>query len=287
MDHVSALAMSTALQIAKAGQLPLDELLVGLPFDAQSIRRMKRVRWDDYAIFRERMESACGGPRNLESLSARFVRGALPAELQAFLRAFVSPKRLFQFQLGIAAALFPNVDFEHVTLRDGRIRISARLHPYARPCAAFFRASVGGVRGTPTHIGLPMADVELDELTGRSLICRVRPPAPRTLLARARRASSRGFEKAAFRLVGHLSAQARATARARGGRADDMQRRFQLTSRQTDVLARIAQGLTNKEIADALDCAENTVEYHVTQLLRKTGVHSRSRLIATFWGSPQ
>jgi DNA-binding NarL/FixJ family response regulator len=43
------------------------------------------------------------------------------------------------------------------------------------------------------------------------------------------------------------------------------------------------QGLSNKEIAQRLDCAENTVELHVTQLLRKAGASSRTKVVAQFW----
>ena len=56
--------------------------------------------------------------------------------------------------------------------------------------------------------------------------------------------------------------------------------RWQLTARQTEVLGLVTQGLTNKEVADALRCAEVTVEKHVTALLRRLGVASRTALAA-------
>lgn len=61
--------------------------------------------------------------------------------------------------------------------------------------------------------------------------------------------------------------------------------RWKLTPRQSEVLRSVAQGLSNKETAARLDCAENTIELHVTQLLRKAEAGSRAQLIARFWSA--
>ena len=50
-----------------------------------------------------------------------------------------------------------------------------------------------------------------------------------------------------------------------------------LTERELDVLQLVAQGLTNREIAQALDIAARTVEFHVSNVLEKSGVGSRWR----------
>jgi DNA-binding NarL/FixJ family response regulator len=60
---------------------------------------------------------------------------------------------------------------------------------------------------------------------------------------------------------------------------------WKLTPRQAEVLSLIVAGRTNKEIAQALACADNTIELHVTRLLRKTGTASRTQLIAVFWSA--
>jgi non-specific serine/threonine protein kinase len=39
----------------------------------------------------------------------------------------------------------------------------------------------------------------------------------------------------------------------------------------------VAQGLTNREIAETLVLSERTVEAHVTQVLTKLGVRSRAQ----------
>lgn len=56
-----------------------------------------------------------------------------------------------------------------------------------------------------------------------------------------------------------------------------------LTPRESAVLALVVQGLTNQAIARQLDCAERTVELHVTRLLEKSLSENRATLIARFW----
>ncbi|HEX8706582.1 MAG TPA: LuxR C-terminal-related transcriptional regulator [Myxococcaceae bacterium] len=59
--------------------------------------------------------------------------------------------------------------------------------------------------------------------------------------------------------------------------------RWGLTARECDVLENIIQGASNKAIAARLGCAERTVEVHVTHVLSKSQVESRSALIAKFF----
>ena len=50
-----------------------------------------------------------------------------------------------------------------------------------------------------------------------------------------------------------------------------------LTERETDVLRLLAQGKANKEIARALTIGEQTVKTHVSNILGKLGVQSRTQ----------
>ena len=49
-----------------------------------------------------------------------------------------------------------------------------------------------------------------------------------------------------------------------------------LTPRQVDVLQLLAQGKSNKEVADKLKLTENTVRTHVAAILKRLGVKNRT-----------
>jgi DNA-binding NarL/FixJ family response regulator len=54
---------------------------------------------------------------------------------------------------------------------------------------------------------------------------------------------------------------------------------FELSKREKDVLELVAKGLSNKEVATKLQLAENTVKTHVSSILTKLGVQSRTQAI--------
>jgi DNA-binding CsgD family transcriptional regulator len=68
-------------------------------------------------------------------------------------------------------------------------------------------------------------------------------------------------------------------------RVDRMAQRWGLTARQREVLAGLARGHSNRALAQALGCAEKTVEVHVSAVLEKSGVGSRTALLAHLWNS--
>ena len=63
----------------------------------------------------------------------------------------------------------------------------------------------------------------------------------------------------------------------RGPRASTRANDLGLTERQHDVLALVAEGLTNAEIAARLYLSERTVEHHVSAVLAKLGANSREQ----------
>jgi len=59
-----------------------------------------------------------------------------------------------------------------------------------------------------------------------------------------------------------------------------------LTTREREVHERLIRGDCNKEIAHQLECTPRTVAFHVSNILRKTGKPSRTRLIAASLPEP-
>ena len=61
--------------------------------------------------------------------------------------------------------------------------------------------------------------------------------------------------------------------------ADDEEASGKLTERQVEVIDLLAQGLTNKEIANRLDIAGNTVRVHVAAILRSLNARTRTEAV--------
>ena len=57
-----------------------------------------------------------------------------------------------------------------------------------------------------------------------------------------------------------------------------------LTKRELEVLAAMAQGKTNAEIADGLVIAESTVKSHVEHILRKLSAVNRTEAVCRYCG---
>ena len=66
----------------------------------------------------------------------------------------------------------------------------------------------------------------------------------------------------------------------RGPRASTLQNRSKLTSREVEILTLVAEGLGNAEIAARLFLSKKTVDHHVSAILRKLGVKTRTQAAA-------
>jgi NarL family two-component system response regulator LiaR len=55
---------------------------------------------------------------------------------------------------------------------------------------------------------------------------------------------------------------------------------FEMTDRELEILALIADGLNNREIADQLFVSRSTIKTHVSNILTKLGVSSRTEAVA-------
>ncbi len=99
-------------------------------------------------------------------------------------------------------------------------------------------------------------------------------------LVPALQAALRGDNVIAKELVGSLARLVQSPPRAggRGGEAaasPSSPPLAELTPREYEILQHLAEGLSNKMIARALDITDGTVKLHVKSILRKLGVHSR------------
>jgi two-component system response regulator NreC len=52
-----------------------------------------------------------------------------------------------------------------------------------------------------------------------------------------------------------------------------------LTAREKEVLQLLAEGKTNKEVAQLLDVSPYTVESHRTNLMQKLGIHNTAEIV--------
>ncbi len=67
------------------------------------------------------------------------------------------------------------------------------------------------------------------------------------------------------------------------------QRRMQykFTRRETDMVRRVLDGLSNTEIAEDCGISEQTVKDHLSNIYVKCGVHNRFELVCTLMNSPE
>jgi DNA-binding CsgD family transcriptional regulator len=62
---------------------------------------------------------------------------------------------------------------------------------------------------------------------------------------------------------------------------------YKLTRRETDIVRRVLDGLSNNEIAEDCEISEQTVKDHLSNIYNKCDVHSRFELICTLMNTPE
>lgn len=280
--------------ILRRSGLPTDGLYDGLAFDEAALRRAKRVDWVDYCCLSERAEALAGGSARWDRAITESYHRVVP-ELSAVASALVSPKALLRMVTELLDPIaFPAVEWSYRDLGQDRVSVSMRARPGARACRTFFSGSVAALEGLPGHLGLPNARILTADVSAEHGLIEAELPPSRTVLSRTGKRSRAVYERFMASFVLGYTEDGTPLGATLGnsmpgddvdGRLAAAAQRWALTARQGDVLALLVRGQANKEIARALECAENTVELHVTQLLKRSGSPSRTHLIAAFWST--
>jgi DNA-binding NarL/FixJ family response regulator len=161
--------------------------------------------------------------------------------------------------------------------------------------------------GTNTEFDLILLDLNLPDVNGLDGLVRLRTAAPKTtilivssmadnrMICHALKAGANGFvpkhsQRAVFRKAfdtvregqsfvpdGYIDPHGHDNTR--DAPEDALSRLALLTNQQARILSLICEGKLNKQIAFDLSIAETTVKAHVTAIMRKLGVHSRTQAV--------
>ena len=92
---------------------------------------------------------------------------------------------------------------------------------------------------------------------------------------------ARGETRLTPRIAATLAVRLAALAAAR--RADERAKNVKLTPRELEILALVAEGLTNKEIASQLHVEEQTVKNHIHNILERLSLRRRHQAVQYAW----
>jgi DNA-binding NarL/FixJ family response regulator len=186
---------------------------------------------------------------------------------------------------------------DHPMVRDALRTALAQAFPGTQVSVAGSLSEVEGVLDRQPDIDALLLDLDMpgmDGLTGLALLRSTHPTVPIIIVSAARDASvaRRTYDLGASAYVDKSASleEIAATVRAvlegeiiappEAAAADSFaQRAAQLTPQQWRVLALMVQGDQNKQIAYKLGVGEATVKAHVTVILRKLGVRSRTQAV--------
>ncbi|CAM4308701.1 helix-turn-helix transcriptional regulator [Myxococcus xanthus] len=288
MNHVPISIIKAGLHVSERHGIPRATLL-GRPSveERELTGPLRRISWDSFCEFNDRIEHAWSSLGGVEQF-ALAVNEQVP-EILAVARRVLSPLQLLRLVISVGSWAHPRITVRSKLLGPERLQLELSLPEDWRDSPAFFRISGASLANTPRLIGLPRAQVEM-ELVPHRAVYRFQLPPSRTAFSLGSEVASHAHLLMLER-ISHLQAEVSVLLRTpRGGSSTGARRRFlawrgALTARQTEVLELVAQGISNREIANRLRCAERTVEVHITDILKKSGNQSRAQLIAAFWGA--
>jgi len=203
------------------------------------------------------------GGQQLEPRSYAHLAGLLPRALE----------RSVRFDVGAAVIARPGTD-PVVDVHAATSECSDQTLELVRQRAlALFKLIAGGVRSEQEFLGqagqLPLRSSMYFPLASEGGVVGL------TYLASFRESA---FSPEDERVLAELASHASGAYR----RLESSVHRLRLSPRQSQVLALIASGLSDKEVASRLGVAHRTVRTHVDRLLREHGLRSRTEAVAAW-----
>jgi len=203
------------------------------------------------------------GRQQLEPRSYAHLAGLLPRALE----------RSVRFDVGAAVIGRPGTD-PVVDVHAATSECSDETLELVRQRAlALFKLIAGGVRSEQEFLGqagqLPLRSSMYFPLASEGGVVGL------TYLASFRESA---FSPEDERVLAELASHASGAYR----RLESSVHRLRLSPRQSQVLALIASGLSDKEVASRLGVAHRTVRTHVDRLLREHGLRSRTEAVAAW-----
>ncbi len=264
-------------------------VLDGSPFTREQLREWsRRIPWDDYVDMWDRLEAKVGRQFILDEVADRY-DDQFP-EVRALAGSIVSPMAFARFYLSLASGAVPHLRVETRFLNEREFTLRIEIPEPYRDSPVYLQTSAVAMRAISRYLGLPPSEVRAT-FAPRVVDMHITMPASRTIPARIEGASTAFASKAlslmaALQLDLHLTPgnPAPPASPSAVDACERLAREWKLTRRESQVLAAIADGKANKEIADALSCSVRTAEVHVLHLLRKAGVRTRAELAAVVRG---
>ena len=253
-----------------------------LQVTARARAQHEPVSWDLYLDLIEQSRAFFGSDERFVAACEQF-DGAVP-EVRAFANDSVRAQEFVRFIFAsFDVAAYPDMRFEVRDLPDGTVDLEVWLPEEYRDSTVWFLANVGALKTMTRHLGLPPIEVE-GQYGSHHGRYRMRFP----IESQARAGEMTPTMAAMTELVTTMRADLeRVTSEVPAGvdhatRLKQLVRKWDLTTRQEQVLGLVCQGRSNKQIAADLACAVRTVEIHVSDILRKAKLDSRAQLVAAF-----
>jgi DNA-binding CsgD family transcriptional regulator len=282
--EVPGLVVRQMLNSFGAAGIDVDEAIAGLGFRREDVARpFFRGDWDDLVAILKRVFAKY--PRDVLVRAAQDFGATEPFARLAAQRVFFLPA-LYRFVLQGTSWMFPTLAMTYHRLPDGRIEWGVALLS-GQGCREFFELAAPTVAALPRQLALPLATVEAD-ISDRHGVYRIQLP----LTARSEPEADEEVDvNTSIRAWKQMAADAGGVVPPTGlerdleivTRIEAVRRAWQLTPRQSEVLALLVRGEGNKSISASLGCSVRTAEAHVGTLLEKAHCASRTEVVAAFW----